>query len=98
MVNVILVDFRGFDTHGGNRQYGDLAHGIEATEVHQNHVDHVSAATARYAVLQEERRNTVVRPRQHGEHQHRHHHASADRQGEIAQATQAARFDASLRR
>ncbi len=80
------------DADGGNRQNGDLTQGIETTEVHQDHIDHIGATTAGDAVLEEERRNALIGTGQHRIGQHRHHGAAAQRQGQITQTTQAARL------
>ncbi|MNN63822.1 hypothetical protein D3C81_1792280 [compost metagenome] len=65
--------------HGN--QHGDFAEGVEATEIHQHHVDHVAAAALRHGAAQVERGDVVRRlPRQHRVGQQRHAAADGNRQ------------------
>ena len=75
------------NAQGSNRQNGDFAQGIKAPEVHQNDVDHVGAATARFAVLKEEIGNRTERLRQHGQGNQSHTNTGNTRDGDIPEAT-----------
>ena len=75
-------------------QHRDLAEGIEAAEIHQDHVDHVGAAAVRQRALDEVRGDRVaLRPRQHRVGQRRHAAAGGHGHQQVAQAA-AARLEA----
>ncbi len=80
------------DADPGNGQHGNLTQGIEAAEVDQDHVDHVRAAPAGDAVLEEVGSDAVVGARQHRIGEQRHHGAAAGGQDEITERPQAAGF------
>ncbi|MNP03276.1 hypothetical protein D3C76_951560 [compost metagenome] len=91
-VGQVQAGQHGVDAHGGDGQDGDLAQGVEAAEVDQNHVHHVAAATAGKAVGEEEPGDAAIGAGQHRVGQQGHHHAHAAGQDEVAQATQAGAF------
>ncbi|MNI30665.1 hypothetical protein D3C73_845180 [compost metagenome] len=81
---------QGKDGQRHGHQHGDLAEGIETTEVHQHDVDHIAAAAFWQGTTQVERGNVVRRlASQHGVGQQRHATTDHDRQQQVAQTTNA---------
>ena len=86
------------DTHGGDAQHGDFTEGIEAPEVHQDHVDHIGATAARLGVLQEETADAVEIAGHHGERHDADAAADHHRQEQIAEYSEHAGFGAGAHR
>ena len=84
---------QGINAHGGNPQHGDLTEGIEAAEVHQNHVDHIGATAAGLAVIHKELADGSGITGHHQERHHRHASANHKRQQHIAQHPHRRRLD-----
>ena len=81
---------QGEHGQGHRHQHGDFPQGVEATEIHQHHVHHVTAATFGQGPAQVERRNVVGGlARQHRVGQQRHAAAHRDGQQQVPQASNA---------
>mgnify|MGYP001132212286 CR=1 FL=1 len=78
----VLADLlkQGEDRQACQGQHRDLAQGIEATEIHQDDIDHVRATPTRHAVLQEEPGDARVGPGEDGPGQEAHAQAGEDRE------------------
>ena len=85
----LQITEQGIDPQGGNPQHGNFAEGIEAAEIHQDHIDHIGTAAAGHTVFQEEGADGggVRGHHQQGGHRHpgadqpRQHHITAHPQG-----------------
>ncbi len=70
----------------GDAEYGDLAEGIEAAEVDQDHVDHVAAEGFRQRSRQHFLADAAGRPGHHRIGQHRHADTGRQRDRDVAPA------------
>src|SRR5690606_41982410 len=74
---------------GDYRQHGDLAHGVEAAEIDQQHVDDIGAATAFAGIGQEELPDALaLRSHQHGIAEHCDPESAGDRDQHVARTAQ----------